>query len=280
VSVDDQSTVTSATPAVVPGFVLTRFADTYGRRGAGGCAAAAGVGQPQAARGRIACTPTFYAKLYVDLRAELAAVAVAARQAGLGVWAQDATLPGFKLTSRARAEVSAVTADPLTSTGARIPVRPSRAKRLWVLGFAAVWCGSVAVIAVREFADRPGWFIARLVGIVAGAWMSRRLAYLRLDIDCDQLVVRNTFTTHRLHRAQIAGISFEPPATAPLIGGWLPGPRGAAITIRTARKAIVADVSRRWPGFGNDRHELEAVTRALDLWRKGGGPAAPRRPGP
>lgn len=46
--------------------------------------------------------PTFYAKLYVDLRAELARVAVAARDAKRGVWAADATLTGFTLTSRAQ----------------------------------------------------------------------------------------------------------------------------------------------------------------------------------
>ena len=44
--------------------------------------------------------PTFYSKLYVDLRDELAATAVAARTANKGVWDQDATLPGFRLSSR------------------------------------------------------------------------------------------------------------------------------------------------------------------------------------
>lgn len=46
--------------------------------------------------------PTFYAKLYVDRRAELARVAVAARDANRGEWAQDATVSGFALTSRAQ----------------------------------------------------------------------------------------------------------------------------------------------------------------------------------
>lgn len=40
--------------------------------------------------------------MYVDLRDDLAAAAVAARTAGTGVWAQDATLPGFRLVSRAQ----------------------------------------------------------------------------------------------------------------------------------------------------------------------------------
>ena len=46
--------------------------------------------------------PTFYSKLFFDLRDELAAVAVAARAAGSGVWADDASLPGFTLRSRAQ----------------------------------------------------------------------------------------------------------------------------------------------------------------------------------
>jgi len=44
--------------------------------------------------------PTFYSKLYVDLREHLAAAAVTARDAGKGVWEQDATLGGFRLQSR------------------------------------------------------------------------------------------------------------------------------------------------------------------------------------
>ena len=46
--------------------------------------------------------PTFYSKLFVDLRNALAAAAIAARKAGKGVWEHDATLPGFRLTSRAQ----------------------------------------------------------------------------------------------------------------------------------------------------------------------------------
>lgn len=39
--------------------------------------------------------PTFYSKLYVDLRDELSAAAVAARSEGKGVRAHDATLSGI-----------------------------------------------------------------------------------------------------------------------------------------------------------------------------------------
>ena len=43
---------------------------------------------------------TFYSKLYVDLRADLAAAAVAARAARRRVWDLETTLSGFALTSR------------------------------------------------------------------------------------------------------------------------------------------------------------------------------------
>lgn len=114
---DDRGYVTSATPDSVPGWILTKFADKYGR-----AVATAYAGTPPApttgtdqlfldvATLRASVNfqlldagwvyPTFYSKLYFDLRDELAATTVAAREAGRGVWAEDATLPGFTLTSR------------------------------------------------------------------------------------------------------------------------------------------------------------------------------------
>src|SRR3954453_23435753 len=44
--------------------------------------------------------PTFYSQLYVDLREDLAAAAVAARAAGEGVGCEDVTLTAFRLQSR------------------------------------------------------------------------------------------------------------------------------------------------------------------------------------
>src|SRR3954451_17068904 len=114
---DDRGYVIAATPEQTPGYILTRFADKYGR--------AVATAFPGGRRGRAVdgssiyldvdelhrsvnyqllqtgwVYPTFYSKLYVDLREDLAAAAVAARTAGHGVWAQDATLPGFRLASR------------------------------------------------------------------------------------------------------------------------------------------------------------------------------------
>ncbi len=48
--------------------------------------------------------PTFYSKLYFDLREALAKTADTARRDRLGVWAHDVTLPGFELLSREQLE--------------------------------------------------------------------------------------------------------------------------------------------------------------------------------
>jgi hypothetical protein len=96
------------------GFVLTRTADTYGR-----CIALVGRGDPPATSGesiyvtpallrntanhRLLATglayPTFYSKLYVDLRTELAKQAAAARKATKGVNAQDQTQSGVDVAA-------------------------------------------------------------------------------------------------------------------------------------------------------------------------------------
>ena len=96
----------------LPGFILTRGADVYGR-----CVALVGRGDPPATSGhminvdvrlvrktanhRLLTTglayPTFYSKLYVDLRRELAKQAGAARDAGKGVFARDRTQKGVEV---------------------------------------------------------------------------------------------------------------------------------------------------------------------------------------
>jgi endonuclease YncB( thermonuclease family) len=107
--------VTTAEPASRPGYILTRFADKYGRAVAfafagereGGTGAPVFLDVPELRRSlnqRLLADgwayPTFYSKLYVDLREYLAATAGEAREAGLGVWAGDATLTGASVASR------------------------------------------------------------------------------------------------------------------------------------------------------------------------------------
>ena len=109
-------TVTAATPEELPGYLLTRGADVYGR-----CVALFGRGDAPAPSGtqamvkvadlrktanhRMIATglayPTFYLKLYPDLRAELAKQSRQARDAKKGVWAGDCTQKGVDVQSLA-----------------------------------------------------------------------------------------------------------------------------------------------------------------------------------
>ncbi|SED98542.1 thermonuclease family protein [Streptomyces sp. TLI_105] len=109
-------TVTATTPETVPGFVLTRGTDVHGR-----CVALAGAGTPPGTSGleidvdvavlrttvnhhllvEGLAYPTFYRSLFTSLRAEMAAVAVQAREARRGLWASDVTTAGAKITGLA-----------------------------------------------------------------------------------------------------------------------------------------------------------------------------------
>ncbi|MCF3130436.1 thermonuclease family protein [Streptomyces olivochromogenes] len=106
-------TVTASTPESTPGYVLTGGADLYGR-----VVSLVGRGTPPAASGAAVTVdvpllrqtanhylaaqglvyPTFYAGLFRDLREELTTVAQSARAAGQGLWPQDVTTTGFKVT--------------------------------------------------------------------------------------------------------------------------------------------------------------------------------------
>src|SRR3954447_8485357 len=112
----DGETVNAVAADDRPGFILTRGADLYGR-----CVALVGRGDAPAASGEQVVVgvallretanhhlitiglayPTFYTKLYADLRNELAAQAGAARTAAAGVYASDRTQAGVTVESLA-----------------------------------------------------------------------------------------------------------------------------------------------------------------------------------
>jgi hypothetical protein len=107
-------TVKSVAADERPGFILTRGADVYGR-----CVALVGRGDPPGAGSLLVdvallretvnhhlladglAYPTFYTKLYADLRNELATQAGAARAARAGVFAGDRTQAGVTVESLA-----------------------------------------------------------------------------------------------------------------------------------------------------------------------------------
>ncbi|MEV0096785.1 nuclease [Streptomyces sp. NPDC050738] len=109
---DNRSTITAAEPAQAPGYILTRGADVYGR-----CVALVGRGtapgpdggqlhvdtallrrtanHSQLAEGL--AYPTYYTKLYVELRAALTTVVQEARTTAKGLWPADTTTTGGKI---------------------------------------------------------------------------------------------------------------------------------------------------------------------------------------
>jgi endonuclease YncB( thermonuclease family) len=106
---NDRDTVTECEPAEVPGYILTRTADVYGRcvsfASKGDAPASSGsrvfvdvamlqrtVNYHQLARGL--AYPTFYRKLFPDLRTSLTEAAKMARAEQLGLWPEDATQTG------------------------------------------------------------------------------------------------------------------------------------------------------------------------------------------
>jgi hypothetical protein len=104
--------VSESDPDEVPGYILTRFADQYGRSVAFAFKGKA----PEADGSNIRITPamlkksanfhllqqglaypTFYSKLYVDLRKTMTEAVVKARSASQGLWDKDKTNKGFEV---------------------------------------------------------------------------------------------------------------------------------------------------------------------------------------
>ncbi|MBW4634812.1 MAG: nuclease [Iphinoe sp. HA4291-MV1] len=143
--------ITSAEPEEVPGFILTRFADAYGRS-----VAFAFQGESDAADGSDVffnkalleksanyhmlvqglAYPTFYSKLYPDIRTELAIVAKKARDENKGLWSVDKTNEGFVL-------------EELKTITDRVVILPKLFRRL--LGYLAINDGSVSLNGFLDY---------------------------------------------------------------------------------------------------------------------------------
>jgi len=137
--------VTASQPEEVPGFILTRFADVYGRSVAFAFKGNADIedgsdvyfeksllkksaNYQMLAKGL--AYPTFYSKLYPDIRQELANVTKKARQENKGLWALDKTNDGFVLE-----ELATITDN--------VVILPKLYRRL--LSYLAINDGSVAL---------------------------------------------------------------------------------------------------------------------------------------
>ena len=109
---DDRETVTSGKPPEVNGYIMTRFADTYGRPVAfvftGNHPAASGSqvrldldDLRKSANYHLLKTgmayPTYYSKLFHDIRKEMTAAVKGAREGRSGIWAKDVSESGFAI---------------------------------------------------------------------------------------------------------------------------------------------------------------------------------------
>jgi endonuclease YncB( thermonuclease family) len=115
--------VTAATPLTRPGYIMTRFADKYGRAVAFAFAGStdepdlgpvfldpvglAGSVNHQLLAAGLAY-PTYYSKLFVDLRAALTQAVAETRADARGIWGHDLTQAGVTVDSLATLTDSAV----------------------------------------------------------------------------------------------------------------------------------------------------------------------------
>lgn len=153
---NDNEIVTASEPEAVPGFILSRFADAYGRSVAfafkGNFDAEDGssiyldksllkksANYHLLAKGLV--YPTFYSKLYPDIRKELIAVTEKARKENKGLWALDKTNDGFVL-------------EDLETITDNTVILPKLFRRL--LGYLAINDGSMSLDKFLDYLDSLG----------------------------------------------------------------------------------------------------------------------------
>ncbi|MFL6138934.1 MAG: thermonuclease family protein [Frankiaceae bacterium] len=146
----DNETLTAATPDRTDGYILTKFADKYGRPVSlayPGTAAEddladvfldiarlrESVNHQLTAAGLV--YPTFYSQFFPDLRGALTEAADEARSKGSGVWAQDTTTTGTQVT--------------VTSLSDTAVILPKLFRRL--ADYLALNDGSTSLAGFKEF---------------------------------------------------------------------------------------------------------------------------------
>ncbi len=145
--------VTDSEPEEVPGFILTRFADAYGRS-----VAFAFKGNSEEEDGSSVffdksllkksanyhlilkglVYPTFYSKLYPDIRKQLTLAAEKSREEKKGLWESDKTNKGFVLES-------------LETITEEVVILPKLFRRL--LSYLAINDGSVSLAGFSEYLE-------------------------------------------------------------------------------------------------------------------------------
>lgn len=143
--------VTTAEPEEVPGFILTRFADKYGRavafafKGSSDEEDGSSIYLDKSLLKKSAnyhvlakglAYPTFYSKLYPDIRKELVNISEKARKENKGLWAVDKTNQGFLL-------------EDLETITDNIVILPKLFRRL--IGYLAINDGSVSLDGFSKY---------------------------------------------------------------------------------------------------------------------------------
>ncbi|HWO11403.1 MAG TPA: hypothetical protein VNN80_18040 [Polyangiaceae bacterium] len=120
---DPSEIVTAASPSEVEGYILTRFADKYGRPVAFGFRGPAPKKSGESVYLDEALLkqslnwhmllegqayPTYYSKLYPDIRRSMTSAVQAARSSGKGLWPQDLTSTGFEVGALDEVQAQAV----------------------------------------------------------------------------------------------------------------------------------------------------------------------------
>ncbi|MFB4302452.1 hypothetical protein [Actinomadura sp. NTSP31] len=151
---NSSGTITSSEPERVPGYILTRGADVHGR-----CVALAGRGPAPGTSGTPhhvdvallrqtanfrqlsegVAYPTYYSKLFFDLRDAMTEAVQAARQAGSGLWPADITTTGAKIDGLAT----------ITDTAVLLPKLFRR-----LADFLALGGGAPSLAGFRAFLDQ------------------------------------------------------------------------------------------------------------------------------
>lgn len=147
-------------------------------------------------------------------------------------------------------------------------MRSSVLSRVYVLGFSAIWCGSLVWVTVHGWPPSPRLVLMRVLGIALVASYAYRRVKLGFDADGATLIIRNLFRTRRIRRADVRRVWLGTPLTAPLPGGWQAGPRGEAINVDTGTQSITLDVSRNWLGRSGLHARLVTAAAELQAWHR------------
>lgn len=146
-------------------------------------------------------------------------------------------------------------------------LKESRLSRAWVLGSTLVWCGFLVVFSVSEWPVPAGLLALRATGVGLAVWFAFRILSVRMETSDGELIVRNLFRTRRLLRSEVNRIWVGEPVSAPLPGGWLPGPRGRALNVDARGVSFAVDVSRDWLGRSKAGQRLALAAKDLEAWQ-------------